>query len=72
MFLRWMVRHDNTGVDFGYDLAAWHEYLQSTTPHNESYMHPYAWSGVSSAISEFIHDPERIRLAEQIESEDNP
>ena len=62
---------NKTGADFGYDLAAWHEHLQSTSPHNESYMHPYAWAGVSRAIVELIDDPDRIRLADLIESEDN-
>ena len=31
-----------TGQDFGYDLAAWHEYLLT---HDDGYAHPYArWS----------------------------
>ena len=44
MRMSYLALCNKTGADFGYDLAAWHEYLQSTPPHSESYTNTYAWS----------------------------
>lgn len=54
-----------TGRDFGYDLAAWHDFLASNKDYG--YTHPYAYSGVRRAVEEAMLDPERIRIVSQLE-----
>lgn len=50
-----------TGQDFGYDLAAWREYLLANS---DSYNHPYAFARVDKVVNEAIVDPDFARLAE--------
>jgi hypothetical protein len=56
-----------TSQDFGYDLAAWHEYLLA---HDEGYSHPYAREGFEEVILEAVADEERQRLAAELSQED--
>lgn len=56
------------GQDFGYDLAAWHEYLLGR---DEGYAHPYARPGFEEFILEAIADPDRQRLAAELTQEDS-
>jgi hypothetical protein len=57
-----------TGQDFGYDLAAWHEYLLA---HDEGYSHPYAREGFEQFILDAVVDAERQRLAAELAQEDS-
>ncbi len=57
-----------TGQDFGYDLAAWHEYLLEN---DDGYSHPYAREGFEQVILEAIADPDRQRLAAELAQEDS-
>lgn len=50
-----------TGQDFGFDLAAWQEYLLSNS---DAYNHPYAFASVDQVVRDTITDPEYARLAE--------
>ncbi|HWE98106.1 MAG TPA: hypothetical protein VG269_29440 [Tepidisphaeraceae bacterium] len=59
-----------TGLDFGYDLEAWHERLLSDQQYSEQYTHPYAWEAVKPKILELIKDPNRLRLVQIIEQAD--
>lgn len=49
------LRHA-TGVDFGYDAAAWRDYLIEHA-NTTGYTHPYAFSNVDSAVVAAIADP---------------
>lgn len=51
-----------TGQDYGYDLAAWHEYL-IIYAEEHGYTHPYGFEGVRRAVEEAIRDPEWPHLA---------
>jgi hypothetical protein len=57
-----------TGRDFGYDLAAWHHYLLSTSPHAAQYTAPPAWDAVRARILELVLDPDRTRLVAALPS----
>ena len=48
-----------TGVDHGYDLKAWADYLSAG---DFGYDHPYAWRGVRTAIENAAQDLDRGRL----------
>jgi hypothetical protein len=52
---------ETTGQDFGYDLAAWHEYL--CQDEENGYTRPYVFRGESRAIEQAIDDRDRQRLA---------
>jgi hypothetical protein len=54
-----------TGHDFGFDLAAWHEFLASEEDES-GYRHPYAFGGVASAIRRAIGNKRRLRLVQQL------
>jgi hypothetical protein len=56
-----------TGQDFGYDLAAWREFLLSAPDDEFGYRHPYAFSGVDRAVQRAIRSPRRRRLVAQLE-----
>lgn len=51
----------HTAQDFGYDLAAWHNYLLAHP--QTGYTHPYAFARVRKAVEDAVNDPERARLA---------
>jgi hypothetical protein len=57
-----------TEEDFGYDLAAWRDYLL----HDEEsgYTHPYAFANVDPAILEAIADRRRQETAKKLRSEE--
>jgi hypothetical protein len=57
-----------TGQDFGYDLAAWHNYLAAHPAHG--YTHAYAYAGVARAVRSAIASPVRRRLAEELAAEE--
>lgn len=52
-----------TGVDFGCDLAAWHDFLFNSSKFSEEYICDYAWKAVKQRIDELLNDPDRQRLA---------
>jgi hypothetical protein len=58
--------HRETGQDFGFDLAAWHEFLTAGEDAS-GYRHPYAFAGVASAIRRAIGNKQRIRLAKELD-----
>lgn len=51
-----------TGVDFGYDLEMWREYLLEAEEHE--YTHPYAYQSVDDEVRRAISDPDFQRHAE--------
>ena len=53
-----------TGVDFGYDLSAWNEFLLTSPEFSKEYTFSYAWKAVKRRIEELIRDPHRARLVE--------
>jgi hypothetical protein len=57
----WLIRQ--TGEDFGYDLAAWREYLLAR-PSRLGYHHPGAFAAVDLEMQKAIADPEYGRLAQ--------
>jgi hypothetical protein len=57
-----------TKRDFGFDLAAWHEYLLRSEEHADQYTHPYAWNAVRPKIAQLIESKDRIRLVRLLES----
>ena len=57
-----------TGVDFGYDLKAWHEFLIENDEYI-GYRHEYAYRSVTSAILKESNESRRIRLAKEIEAD---
>ena len=58
-----------TGEDFGYDLAAWHEFL--LTDEEYGYTHPYGFSGVKEAVEVANNDAEYARVVSLAEQESN-
>ena len=52
-----------SGRDFGFDLAAWHQFLLNDAKLSEEYTFDYAWKAVKPRIDELINDPDRLRLA---------
>jgi hypothetical protein len=56
--------HSFTGVDFGYDLSAWHNFLIEQKDHG--YTHPYAFRGVKQAVLEAKSDKVRAALISRI------
>lgn len=51
-----------TGRDFGFDLAAWHQFLLNDDKQSEEYTFTYAWKAVKKRIEELLDDPDRRRL----------
>ena len=51
----------HTGVDLGYDLQAWHEFLLNSEEHRKEYTHRYAWSIVRRTVLELLAGEERLR-----------
>lgn len=51
-----------TGRDFGFDLAAWHQFLLNDAKLSEEYTFVYAWKAVKRRIDELLEDPDRRRL----------
>jgi len=51
------------GRDFGFDLAAWHQFLLNDAKLSEEYTFVYAWKAVKRRIDELLDDPDRLRLA---------
>ena len=60
----------HTSKDFGFDLAAWHNYLMQHPDFAKEYTFDYAWSGVSRKVKELIDDPNRIRLARILDGQE--
>ncbi len=56
-----------TGLDFGFDLAAWHEALQANEALRRTYTFPYAWVFVKARVEEAVGDQERKLLIESLE-----
>ena len=50
-----------TGRDFGFDLAAWHQFLLNDASLSEDNF-VYAWKAVKRRIDELLDDPDRMRL----------
>jgi hypothetical protein len=59
---------DWTEEDFGYDLAAWREYLLEDE--ESGYTHSYAFNNVDPAILEAIADRQRQATADQLRREE--
>jgi len=57
-----------TGQDFGYDLAAWREFLSFAADDEFGYRHPYAFSAVDRAVQRAIRSRRRRRLVEQLKN----
>lgn len=57
-----------TGVDFGYDAAAWREYL---IEHGDEfgYTHPYAYASVDRAVLAALEDAEVVQAFELLSQE---
>jgi len=51
-----------TGQDYGYDLAAWDEFLMLYSD-EYGYTHPYGFAAVRKAVEEAIRDPDWHRFA---------
>ena len=51
-----------TNLDFGFNLAEWHNHLLSTGE-NFGYTHPYGFDQTKRIIEQCIVDPETLRLA---------
>ena len=51
-----------TGKDFGYDLAAWNDFLLKSAKYSEEYTFDYAWKAVKHRVDELVNDPDRLRL----------
>ena len=58
-----------TGRDFGYDLAAWHHFLLNDDELSEEYTFDYAWDAVRPRIEELFDDPDRLRLVRLLEKQ---
>jgi hypothetical protein len=56
-----------TGQDFGYDLAAWREFLTNAPDDEFGYLHPYAFDSVDRAVQWAIQSQQRRQLVEQLE-----
>jgi hypothetical protein len=56
-----------TGRDFGYDLAAWDHFLLNDDKFSEGYTFIYAWKAVKPRIDELLNDPDRLRLVRLLE-----
>lgn len=54
-----------TGMDFGFDLSAWEQYLMSDR--DSGYRHPYAFRETRRRIAAAIDDPQRMRLVKDLE-----
>ena len=59
---------EQTGRDFGYDVAAWHKHLLSCP--DLGYDHPYGFAGVQRAVREAARDPDRARFVALLEAQD--
>lgn len=57
-----------TGQDFGYDLAAWVNYLEAHP--DQGFTHAYAHAGVARAVREAIADADFQRLAAELAAEE--
>lgn len=56
-----------TGRDFGFDLAAWHHFLLNDDKLSQEYTFDYAWKAVKQRIEELLGDPDRLRLVRLLE-----
>jgi hypothetical protein len=56
-----------TGQDFGYDLAAWREFLSSAPDDKFGYRHPYAFRSVDRAVQQAIRSQQRKQLVGPLE-----
>jgi hypothetical protein len=56
-----------TGCDFGFDLAAWHNFLLNDDKLSEEYTFVYAWRAVKRRIDELFDDPDRLRFVRLLE-----
>lgn len=57
----------STGKDFGYDIAAWHEYLLTCGSLTEEYTHSDSWERIRVQVTELFDAPDRIRLVSFIQ-----
>ncbi len=57
---------DKTGMDFGYDLTAWHNFLIDHKEHG--YDHPFAFKGVKEAVFTGTHDERRSQLVRELQT----
>ncbi|MEM9702015.1 MAG: hypothetical protein AAF907_06190, partial [Planctomycetota bacterium] len=60
----WALRQ-STGADFGYDAAAWRDYLIEHGDEN-GYTHPYSFRSVDLAAVAALADPVVIETLEQL------
>jgi hypothetical protein len=60
---------EQTGRDFGYDLAAWHHFLLNDDELLEEYTFDYAWDAVRPRVEELLDDPDRLRLVRLLEKQ---
>src|SRR5262245_54191459 len=58
---------EQTGRDFGYDLAAWRKFLLAAPEDEFGYRHPYAFKGVDRAVKEAIRSRRRRELVAGLE-----
>lgn len=56
-----------TGRDFGFDLAAWHHFLLNDDKLSQEYTFDYAWKAVKQRIDELLDHPDRVRLVRPLE-----
>jgi len=55
-----------TGRDFGFDLAAWHQFLLNDDRLSQEYTSHDAWEAVKQRIDELLDDPDRLRLVSRL------
>jgi len=60
-----------TGRDFGFDLAAWRQFLLADEKLSEEYTFDDAWKGVRKGIERMLNNPDRLRLVHLMETQRN-
>ena len=58
-----------TGMDFGFDICKWNEFLLNSPKFHDEYTFDYGWRSVNAAILELVSDEDRIRLVNKITTE---
>jgi hypothetical protein len=62
----WAKLRRTTGKDFGYDLAAWREFLVTASKDEFGYRHPYAYRRVDGIVRSQIDDSRRAELVAKL------
>jgi hypothetical protein len=59
---------EQTGQDFGFDLASWDAWLRADKQHRGEYMHSYGWRSTRRALESLVGDERRLRLVQELEA----